>query len=85
MKRFAKVVNSFYLTIFKKCFILDIWQGYEYAYVKITSHLTLVYHCGSVKIDPWKIAPQKIATNENFPLWKSLSWKLPPRKLPPES
>ena len=42
MKRFAKVVNSFYLTIFKKRFILDICQSYEYAYVKITSYLSFV-------------------------------------------
>ena len=42
MKRFAKVVYSFYLTILKKRFILDIWQSYEYAYVKITRYLTFI-------------------------------------------
>ena len=42
MKHFAKVVNSFCQTIFKERFILDIWQGYEYAYAKITSYHTFV-------------------------------------------
>ena len=42
MKSFAKVVNSFDLTIFKKRFILDIWQSYEYAYVKIIRYPTFV-------------------------------------------
>ena len=42
MNCFAKAVNSFYQTIFKKRFISDIWQGYEYAYVKIKSYLTFV-------------------------------------------
>ena len=33
MERFAKIVNGFQsLTIFAKYFILDAWQGSEYAY-----------------------------------------------------
>ena len=32
MECFAKIVNGFYmLTVFTKRFILDIWQGSEYA------------------------------------------------------
>ena len=34
MERFAKIVNNFQpLTIFTNRSILDIWEGYEYAYV----------------------------------------------------
>ena len=38
---FLKIVNSFQpLTIFKKAFILDVWQGFEYApYLILSSYL----------------------------------------------
>ena len=41
MELFAKIVNSFLpLTIFKKRFVLDGWQGSEYALVGLNSLYT---------------------------------------------
>ena len=38
---------------FSKYVILDIWQGYEYAYVKITSYLTFVQTYCQITLSLW--------------------------------